>query len=311
MESQSLLLMRPYALEWVTERLAEPGAGEALVRTTAGAVSVGTEAPQYTGAERVIVARGYPRMTGYESVGVVLATGEGVDTVAPGERVVAFYGHRTHAIVPAEKLLRIPPEIPDTLALLAILSCEAAKGVRKLAPEPDTTTLITGAGAIGLLTLFILREYGVRQVDVIEPRAERRALALRLGARQALAPEQATQLRDVYQAGFECSSRNAAFALLQERMAPGASICVLADGNIEPLALAPAFHASELRLVASSDGWDYQRHAAWYFSRALASRAELEALFEVETMAEDLPSLFARMVGDPTTPLKIYVRYHG
>lgn len=309
MESQSLLLMRPRTLEWVTERLAEPGPGEALIRTTSGAVSVGTEAPQYTGAERVIVARGYPRMTGYESVGVVLAIGEGVDTVAPGERVVAFYGHRTHAIVPAEKLIRIPPEIPDTLALLAILSCDAAKGVRKLAPEPDTTTLITGAGVIGLLTLFILREYGVRQVDVVEPRAERRALALRLGARRALAPAQAAQRSEVYLAGFECSSRNAAFALMQERMAPGASICVLADGNFEPLTLAPAFHARELSIVGSSDGWDYQRHAEWYFSRALASRAELEALFDVETTAEGLPSLFARMAGDPTPPLKVRVRY--
>lgn len=52
--------------------------------TTAGAVSIGTELPQYTGAERVIVPRAYPRMTGYESVGTVI---ERVARGSPGNTV--------------------------------------------------------------------------------------------------------------------------------------------------------------------------------------------------------------------------------
>lgn len=309
MERWSLVLTQPRTLEWVPETLSPPGQGELLVRTTSGAISIGTELPQYTGAERVIVARGYPRVTGYESVGVIVARGEDVDSLMPGERVIAFYGHRTAAIIPARQAIPVPSEVPDALALLAILSCDAAKGVRKLAPGADAATLITGAGVMGLLTLFVLQAYGVREVDVIEPREERRALALRMGARQAMTPEQAQQRKERYAIGFECSSRQPAFALLQDKMETGARLCMLADGNIEPLTLAPAFHAHELSVIASSDGWDYQRHAEWYFERALASRDILEALYEVQTDAAHLPATFAQMASAALPPLKALVRY--
>jgi threonine dehydrogenase-like Zn-dependent dehydrogenase len=75
MERQSLLLVEPRHVSWVTEQLPPLQPDEVLVRTTATAVSVGTELPQFTGAERVIVPRVYPRMTGYESVGVVIECG--------------------------------------------------------------------------------------------------------------------------------------------------------------------------------------------------------------------------------------------
>lgn len=311
MERQSLLLMAPRRLEWVSEELPQPGPDDVLVRTEAGAVSVGTELPQYLGMEREIVPHGYPRMTGYESVGRVMGVGEHVRELAPGDRVVAFYGHRTHAVVPASKPLRVPEGVSDALALLAILTCDVAKGLRKLAPMPEQRVLITGAGAIGLLTLWTARAYGVQDVDVVEPEAHRQALALRLGARKALAPVEASHANGYdYAIGFECSSRDAGFALLQGRMREGGRICVLADGNLEPLTLTPAFHAKELVVVASSDGWDYQRHAAWYFERVATSGApELEALFEERVEATELPLVFERMARGEITPVKVLARY--
>lgn len=78
MERHSLLLTAPHRLEWVAEELLPPGSEEILVQMTAGAVSIGTELPQYLGTEREVVARGHPRMTGYESLGEVLARGAGM-----------------------------------------------------------------------------------------------------------------------------------------------------------------------------------------------------------------------------------------
>ncbi len=308
MRAASLTLMGPRRLEWVTEELAEPGPGEALVRTVAGAVSVGAELPQYMGTERGGERRGYPRMTGYESVGRVLRVGADADGLEAGERVVGFYGHRTHAVVPAAKLMRVPEGVSDALALLAILTCDAAKGVRKLAPMPEEPALIAGGGAIGLLALWILRAYGVETVDVLEPEPGRRALALRLGARVAVAPGGATQ-RDEYAVGVECSSRDAGLAALQERMRAGGRICVLADGNVEPLTLSPAFHAKELTVVGSSDGWDYQRHAAWFFRKVAGGAPELEALFEERVEARQLPATFERMARGEIAPVKVLARY--
>ena len=120
---------------------------------------------------------------------------------------------------------------------------------------------MTGAGVIGLLTVWTLAKLGV-VVDVVEPDAARRALAARLGARRAVVGPD--QLDDAYALGLECSSRDAAFELLQARMAHDGRLCVLSDGNLEPLTLTPHFHARELSVVGSSDGWDYHAHAAWF-----------------------------------------------
>jgi alcohol dehydrogenase len=308
MERRSLLLTGPRQLAWVADELPAPGPREVLVRTTTGAVSIGTELPQYLGTEREIVARRYPRMTGYESVGEVIACGVEVEGLAPGDRVVAFYGHRTHALVPEARAIRVSAGISDPLALLVILTCDVAKGIRKLAPRQDEPALVTGAGAIGLLTLWVLRAYGARAVDVVEPLLGRRELALRLGARRAVPPG-SPDLDAAYAASIECSSRQAGFALLQRHAAPGSRICVLADGNVEPLVLTPDFHAKELAVTSSSDGWDYQQHARWYFERIRDGAPDLEALFEADILADGLPGLFERMAAGETAPVKALVRY--
>src|SRR2546423_14623484 len=65
------------------------------------------------------------------------------------------------------------------LALLAILTCDVSKGTRKVGIKPGESVLITGAGTIGLLTIFILKAMGIEAIDIVEPRAERRTLAAR------------------------------------------------------------------------------------------------------------------------------------
>lgn len=309
MRGRSLLLTGPRRLEWVDADLPVPGPGQAVIATTAGAVSVGTELPEYLGTGRHSAPPRYPRMTGYESVGIVVAVGEGVIRPRVGERVFSFYGHRTHAIVAAEKAIPVPSEVSDRLALLAILSCDVAKGVRALRPWIGESALVTGAGTIGLLAAWTLRALGVMRIDVIEPIPARRALALRLGARDAATPDASAASMDGYDLGVECSSRADAFALLQERMRHGGRICVLADGNIEPLALAPAFHERELTVIGSSDGWDYPAHAAWFFQAARDAAPDLERIFDDETTPADLPTTFARMASGDLSPIKVFVRY--
>jgi len=309
MQSRSLLLTAPRQLEWVTENLPPLQSNVVLVQTSAGAISIGAELPQYRGTARSSETARYPRMTGYESVGIVIASGTEVQRLKVGDRAVTFYGHRTHGIVPENKAILVPDGIADALALLVILTCDVARGIRKVAAAEDEPVLITGAGTIGLLTVFMLKAYGVRTVDVVEPREERRSLALQLGARAALSPQEMINRSEIYSVGIECSSRNAAFELLQRRMQYTGRICILADGNIEPLVLAPAFHEKELSVVGSSDGWDYQEHARWYFSIMSEHAHNLEQLFDYHTTANDLVSTFERLASGTIAPVKVLVRY--
>jgi alcohol dehydrogenase len=309
MEACSLLLTGPRQLEWVHETLPVLKPDELLVQTTSGAISIGSELPIYLGTACSGKPACYPRMTGYESVGRVLARGSEVQHVRVGDRVLAFYGHRTHAIIAEKKAIAVPEGISDALALLAILTCDVSKGIRKLAPQPDEPVLVTGAGAIGLLTVVMLRVLGVQTVDVVEPLVGRRVLALSLGVRQALDSDSTRANASVYSVAIECSSRNAAFQLLQEKLGQNGRLCILADGNLEPLSLSPAFHEQELLVVGSSDGWDYQQHAAWYFQYIQENQPPLELLFQEQITAQELANTFERLATGDIRPTKVLVRY--
>lgn len=161
---------------------------EVLVRTEAGSISVGSELPLYRGEARSGPSARYPLMTGYENVGTVVRCGEDVTSVRPGERVFASYGHSTHGVLLEEKVVGVPRDVSDALALLAILSCDVAKGIRTVSPRAEETVLVAGAGAIGLLAVFVLRAYGIRAVDVIEPVRDRRALAGGAGSAERRGP---------------------------------------------------------------------------------------------------------------------------
>jgi alcohol dehydrogenase len=173
----------------------------------------------------------------------------------------------------------------------------------------DDQVLIAGAGAIGLLTLFNLRARGLYAIDVLEPQAARRGLALDLGAQAAYDAGCAQPPAEAYQAGFECSSSNAAFAALQAALMREGRICILADGNLEPLALAPDFHAKELAVVGSSDGLDYRQYALWFWEQLRDRSWLLGQLFDLTIQAEQLPETFERMARGEIAPVKVFVRY--
>lgn len=307
--ARSLLLVGPGDVRWTERALPPLGPRDLLVETRAGAISLGTEVPHYRGTSRNVDPPTYPAMTGYEDVGVVRARGAAVEGLAVGARVVATYGHRTRAVLPEARAIAIPPDIGDELALLTILSGDVATGVGKLGDAARGPTLVTGAGAIGLLAVFVLAARGAAAIDVVEPLAARRALALALGARRAVPPEEAATLADGYAAGVECSSRDAAFALLQRRVRPHGRICVVADGNLEPLRLDPAFHARQLVVVGTSDCPDYHAHARWYFPAARRAADHLPRLFDRRIAAADLPATFAALAGGALVATKIFVRY--
>jgi alcohol dehydrogenase len=250
-------------------------------------------------------------MTGYESAGIIINCGSQVRRFQVGDRVIAFYGHRSHAIIPETKAIAVPKNVPDALALLSILTCDVSKGIRKVVPQQNEAVLIAGSGAIGLLTIFMLKAYGVRTIDVVEPRAERRAMALQLGARMAIAPRVIAEGSELYPVAFECSSRDAAFKILQRKMQQGGRICILSDGNIESLTLKPDFHEKELIIVGSSDGWDYQEHAKWFVTNVREFAFDLENLFDYRTSADDLIATFNLLATGTIAPIKVLVRYNS
>lgn len=304
---RSLLLKAPHQLEWVNEIQRELKPYEVRIKTIASSISIGSELPQYEGDARLGYPPSYPTMTGYENVGIVMDTGSAVNTVQVRQRVIGFYGYRTEAIVQSNSIVPVDNDISDKQALLAILSCDVAKGIRKLKPYPEETTLVTGCGAIGLLTIFVLSAYGVQNITAVDPIDSRQQLALEMGATSAVTPEEIAQDNNYFDIGLECSSAQDAFALLQAKMTASAKICILSDGNREPLILTPDFHRKELTLYASSDGWNYSKHAPWFFDLIRSSLTPIEKLFNVTIRPDQIPETFELLARQQLSVVKVFI----
>ena len=155
-----------------------------------------------------------PRILGHEMSGTVVAIGPDVTSVQVGTAVAidpniscgaCFYCHealpymcasRTSLIGGFAEYLRIPETVAFPLpagipveygAIAEPLSC-CLRAAERAGLRAGGTVAIVGAGTIGLLLLQLAKRSGAALVAVSEPDAERRALALQLGADIAIDP---------------------------------------------------------------------------------------------------------------------------
>ncbi|MEF7655044.1 zinc-binding dehydrogenase [Bacillus sp. ZJS3] len=307
MEQNKLVLEGPKRLKWETCKIKSIQDEEVIIKTIAGAISIGAELPQYKESDVTDTNPIYPRKTGYESYGEVVQVGNKVTNLNVGDKVVSFYGHETVGIVKGDKVIRVPSYIKSKVALLSILSCDAAKGVLKLNPQKDAKVLITGTGVIGLLTCYFLKYYvGVEQVDVVEPNKNRIEFAKKFGAKNLFDSEE--EIIDTYNYGFECSATNRGFHTLQKAINSNGTISILSDGNIENLTLTADFYRKELQIIGSSDGYDYQKHAEWFFSQ-IEQTPWIEEIFQHEIHYTTLKKCFEELSEGIITPLKVFISY--
>lgn len=244
---------------------------------------------------------------GYESYGEVIEVGSDVTDFHIGDKVVAFYGQKDYAVCRDTSVISVPPGIGADSALLMILSCDTAKGVFKVNPKPTDQVLVTGLGTIGLLTVYFLRHYmNVDHVDAVEPDQKRAEMGELFGVRRCFLDRPPEDER--YDSGFECSARNSAFQVLQSSMKQHSKICILSDGNYDEFVLHPRFFKNELNIVGSSDGYDYHKHAKWFFDH-LSETTYMNRLFEHRISRESLVECFEDLASGRIRPLKVLVTY--
>jgi len=137
-----------------------------------------------------------PQSPGYSSAGTVVAVGDSVTDLRPGDRVACAGGgfavHAEIACVPRLLAARIPTrlisgdtiggsEVPFDEAAFATLGAVALHGVRTSDSKLGDLVAVIGLGLLGQLTVQLLKAAGCRVLgmDIDESRAK---LARRLGA---------------------------------------------------------------------------------------------------------------------------------
>jgi NADPH:quinone reductase len=160
----------------------QPGPGQVLVRVTRAGVNF---ADTHTRTNSYVQRATLPLIPGGEVAGTV------VDT---GARVVALVGeggYAEYAAAPRERTYPIPDGVDDGVALAMIVQGTTAWHLYRTAArvaDGESVVVHAAAGGVGSLALQLGHPFGAGRVIATASRAEKRSLALRLGADVAIDP---------------------------------------------------------------------------------------------------------------------------
>lgn len=283
---KALQIVEPERIEIVDAPMPEPGPGQARVKVLAVTTCphwdmriLGGQ-PMLPGLELTYpYAVGQP---GHEACGEVVAVGEGVTDLAPGQRVCVWRdpGHgrpgcyAQYVVKDAADLIAIPDDaVPEEWAPLELAMCVGAHMllVEKLDFVARRRVAVFGLGPSGLLFVQFLRAAGADEIIGIDPEPDRRALAGKLGATRTFAPDdpEAGELPPRLQPGsldtaIDCVG---APALVERAMDLTSRLVVLFAVQRSPFAFSPA-HWGRL-IVAGAQ--DHTRAAAEYARQRIAA----------------------------------------
>jgi len=199
----------------------DPGPGQVLVRTTLTTIC-GSDIHMVD--EFDMIPPGMPM--GHESVGVIEAVGEGIETLKVGDRIVAacltscgscercvddepqvcsthgapmnlLFGGQAEAFLLSGadfSCTVIPASLDDRQALFAsdIMSTGFA-AIERAGMKEGQSVAIFAQGPVGLCVTAAARTYGAGLVIVVEGIPERATMALRLGADHVVSPDNAVE----------------------------------------------------------------------------------------------------------------------
>ena len=177
----------PEVIEWNEVELGAPGPGQALVEQRAVGVNF-IDVYHRTGAYPAPLPAGL----GLEAAGQVIAVGDGVSEVAPGDRVATFGPERgaysTARLVSAASLIKLPDDVDDdTAAAIMLKGCTTEFLVERCARvQPGDDVLVhAAAGGVGQYLVQWLTAIGARVIAHVGSEAKA-GLVRDLGAAEVL-----------------------------------------------------------------------------------------------------------------------------
>ncbi|MBX3510637.1 MAG: bi-domain-containing oxidoreductase [Hyphomonadaceae bacterium] len=278
---------------------------------------------------------------GYSLAGEVVAVGEGVEDLTPGDLVAcAGAGQANHADYVSVKrnlVCRIPQGCPPDLAATTTVGSIALQGVRRTKPEVGETIAVIGLGLIGMLTVQILRASGCRVIGV-DLDHERAVRAAGLGAcATATDPKAFERLAHDVTGGLGVDATIVTAASKSDRLINQAMDItrrkgrVVVVGDIGLKAERAAFYRKEIDLLMSTSygpgrydrdyedfGRDYPpAYVRWTLNRNMRAymeliadrRIDVRSLIDRITSIDQAPGVYKELAESPTAPLAVLFQY--
>ncbi|MBW4717928.1 medium chain dehydrogenase/reductase family protein [Saccharothrix obliqua] len=199
-------VVEPEGLELRHRDLPPPGPGQALVRVEATGVSF---AEQQMRRAKYFDQPPFPFVPGYDVVGVVVATGPGVDTGLTGRRFAALTktgGWAEHVLLDAADLLPVPdgvdPAEAESFVVNGITAWQMLHRVARV--TAGQTVLVHGAnGGVGSTLVQLARLAGAEVVGTASPRHHDAVRALGATPVDYRDPRLARRVRELAPSGVD------------------------------------------------------------------------------------------------------------
>lgn len=157
-----------------------PGPGQVQVALAARGVAF-TDVLMIAGEYQVKPT--LPFVVGGEGAGTVVAVGDGIEDLAPGDRVLCPGGCVEQVVVDATRVTRLPPTVPfGAAAAFRANYATALYGLQRARLVAGETLLVHGAaGGVGLAAVDVGKLMGATVIATAST-AEKRAVAADMGA---------------------------------------------------------------------------------------------------------------------------------
>ena len=279
-------------------KLPSPAPGQILVQTLYSLMSIGTETTilhqRYAPDSHFARMFSFPQLqTGVQSVGVVVATGQGCTELNPGDRVYMRLGHGSHQLIAESDCSPVPAGVDPKQACWCGLAKTAFRAAWAGGFAAGTEVLIIGAGPVGQMLTRWAAALDCARITVADLSEKRLAKARDGGATdlvpgdlQASADESFPLVIDctgnpaVFQPALAAAAKFGKVILLGDTGFPGRQ-CLSSDLMTKGLTL-QATHDSHDR-----DGWTERRVDALFFEKLQDKRFPLEGLISHEFHPHD------------------------
>jgi threonine dehydrogenase-like Zn-dependent dehydrogenase len=353
--SRALMLTAPRELSFEDIVVGRPGPTEVRLRSLLSGISHGTELALYRGTSafvdhvfdrelRALLPAGdtspYPATLGYGLISVVEEVGRDVEGLSPGDIVHTGTPHRDATMLDVEEasrgtfpVVRVPSGASLESALFISMGTVALQAVHDAQIKLGDHIAVVGLGAIGLLTVQLARLSGAATVHAIDPVADRRELALELGAHAAYDPRTADPSTGVVlkralggrgvDAAIDTSGNDAGLhdALACTHLGGTVVAVGFYQGGAARLRLGEEWTHNRLTLVSSMSAWGapHRNAPAWDRRRLVPTVADLLFSGAVVTDRFDVRTFpFAKAVEayqwldeHPADAIKVALSYDG
>jgi len=313
----------------------QPGPGEALVRV--GSVGVcGSDVHYYEHGRIGPYVVNQPLVLGHEAGGEVVALGPGTSSLRVGQRVsvepgvpcrscvqcligrynlcvdVRFFATPPYdgafceyVVMPAAFLHPVPDSVSDDAAALLEPLSVGVWACRRGGVTAGSRVLVTGAGAVGLVSMQAARAFGATEVWVSDVNPHRLRLAQQLGAVPLDVSERPiTEWGIAPDVLLECSGNATATQAAIRTVAKAGHVVLVGMGSDELSIPLPYVQDHELVLTGA-----FRYANTWPTAIALVAsgRVDLDALVTDHYGLDDVEKALTAARRDPTT-VKVIVR---